>query len=170
MGSRGSQNPNWQRWIPKEVPLAQVIGASGKSKDIFFNVPMPDSRMRVKISVLFKFSGAPSAGPAATLWLAETDLDESGAQGDLVPLTNIEGTSAAPTAIPADTGLLGYSREFISAADNIQGRLTIPANGATGYWVLQTRYQPFSVSFSSEEWGLIIAQCNPYSGGLVKVA
>jgi|SRR5215831_5609516 len=165
MGSRGSQNPNWQRWIPKPITLAEVTGTSGNSKDVTFRVPFPDSRLRVKISLLFKFkpNSVPSGGPSATLWLSENDVDDSGQQGDNVPLANIIPgvTSAAPLAIPVDAGLSGYTREFVSAADYVEGRLRVLGNGAFGYWVLQTRYQPYSVSFSPEEWGLITSNCNP---------
>jgi hypothetical protein len=172
MGSRGSQNPHWQRWIPKPIIVGQVIaGSTGAVKTSTFQVPFPDSRLRVKISLLFKRTPSGSTvgtSPTATLWLAECDIDDSGMQGDEVPLTNIEGTFLAPTAIPADAGLLGYSREFVSAADYIQGVLRMTGSGVTGYWVLQTRYQPQSVSFSAEEWGLITAHCNP-SGNIVTV-
>lgn len=169
MSSHGSQNPNWQRYIPKPVVVGQVVaGSTGTKKNSVFQVPFPDSRLRVKISLLFKRTNASSSLPGANLWLYETDVDDSGMTGDNVPLTNIEGTFAAPTVIPAAVGLLGYSREFVSAADYVEGQLQMTGDGTTGYWVLQTRYQPQSVSFSREEWDLITAQCNP-TGPLVTV-
>ena len=162
MPSRGSQNPNWQRWIPRPLVLAQIIaGSTGAKKTSIFRVPFPDSRLRVKISLLFKRTNTSTSLPGANLWLAEADIDDSGMQGDTVPLTNIEGTFAIPTVIPAAVGLLGYSREFVSAADYIEGQLQVTGDGTLGYWVLQARYQPQSVSFSPEEWGLIISNCNP---------
>lgn len=170
MPSNGSQNPNWQRWIPKEKAVGQIIaGSTGAKKTSVFRVPFPDSRLRVKISLLFKRTDNSITNlPGASLWLAEADIDQSGMQGDNVPLVNVEGTLAAPTIIPKAPGLLGYSREFVSAADYIEGQLIMTGDGTVGYWVLQTRYQPQSVSFSPEEWGLITAQCNP-EGSLVTV-
>jgi hypothetical protein len=159
MGSSGSQNPNWQRYIPRPVTLAAIIAGEGISKDVNFQIPFPDSRLRVKTSIMFR-GADPALNPTATLWMYEADIDDSGAQGDDIPLVDIVGTSAAPLSIPANVGLRGYSREFVSAADYVNGRLTVN-DEISGYWVLQTRYQPQSVSFSPEEWNLIIAHCNP---------
>lgn len=167
--SSGSQDPRWQRWIPRAVVLAQVkTGGTGSPKPVNFVVPFPDSRLRVKITLLFSQNVPGLVEPAATLWLHESDTDNVG-NLSLVPCTNIEGTQAAPTSIPADSGLQGYSREFVSAADYVEGVLNVFPNGSVGYWVLQTRYQPQSVSFSREEWEMIINQCNPIisSGGMI---
>lgn len=165
MGSRGSQNPNWQRWIPKAVVLGRATGGgSGNPFIAYPEIPFPDSRLRVKVSFLFiPDQGQEGAVGNASIWLAEADVDDSGMRGDNVPLANIIPgiTQAAPLVIPATAPLQGYTREFVSAADYITGELTIRDNGVKGYWTMQTRYQPYSVSFSPEEWGLITAQCNP---------
>jgi|SRR6516164_2718034 hypothetical protein len=167
MGSSGSQNPKWQRWIPRPIVLATIKAGEGVSKDTNFQVPYPDSRLRCKVSLLFRplVAGVTST---ALLWLAEYDFDDSGRNGEDVPLVNLAGsTSAAPLSIPFDAGLSGWSREFVSAADYIGGRLTVN-DDADGDWVLQTRYQPEAVSFSQEEWDEIRSQCNP-SGSLVRL-
>jgi len=186
MGSSGAQDPRWQRWIPKMVPLVTVISPAAVAKTVTqtFKIPFPDSRLRVKVSLLFipvpTGTSTPIVVPASTLWLYETDDDQSGSQGDNVPLTNIVGTSAAPLVIPSDNAstpaldpaLRGYSREFVSAADQIEGRLKVTSDANiggvnNGTWVLQTRYQPQSVSFSPEEWLMIIAHCSPGASNIV---
>lgn len=168
MPSRGSQGPNWQRYIPKQVVLAQIVaGSTGAKKTCTFRVPFPDSRLRVKTSIMWvQNDPLDPAVNGANLWMYEVDdLETPGVlgQNDL-PLTNIVGTLAAPLVIPVAAGLLGYTREFVSAADYIDGQLQVTGDGRLGYWVLQCRYQPYSVSFSAEEWNSIIAQCNPTAG------
>ncbi len=137
---------------------------SGVPRAVVFQVPIPDSRLRVKISVLFvPPSGIAASGLTGSIWIAEADRDESGVSGDLIPLTNVEGTQAAPTAIPSAAGLQGYSREFVSAADFLEATCSFTSGGpsAGGSWVLQCRYQPQSVRFTNEEWEEIANQCNP---------
>jgi hypothetical protein len=162
MGSAGSQDPRWQRWIPKTVTLAAIKAGEGITKDVFFSVPYPDSRLRVKVTLMF-IPDDPSVTSTALLWMYEADLENGGMRGDNIPLTDLVGTSAAPLSIPKNAALGGYTREFVSAADYIEGRLSVN-DEVSGYWVLQTRYQPQSVSFTSEEWKLITAQCNPSAG------
>jgi hypothetical protein len=174
MPSRGSQVPGWQRWIPKPVILAQTTGSdSGVSKTVNFMVPVPDSRLRVKVSLLFKRlpgSGGATQTPPTTLWLYEADQEDAGFDGEDLPLTDLEGTSTAPLAIPDGSPLLsGYSREFITAADYINGRMVVTNNGVSGYWILQTRYQPQTTPFSLGEWEIVRAQCTPSGGGNVIV-
>lgn len=166
MPSRGSQDPRWQRWIPKTVTLASIKAGEGVTKDVSFSVPVPDSRLRVKISLLF-VPEDPTLTSTADLWIFEADTEDGGMRGDEVPLTNVEGTSAAPTSIPADSSLNGYSREFITAADYLNGRLTVNDEVA-GFWLLQTRYQPQNTPFSIDEWKIVIAQCNP-SASMVRL-
>ncbi len=135
---------------------------------IDFKVPVPDSRLRVKVSVMFipEAGDVGDSGLIATLWLRECELDVSGVAGSMVPTANIEGSESGtpgPTAIPIATGLQGYSREFITAADYIVGTLDVSDGGPSpgGSWVLQCRYQPQSVRFSEEEWNEIEPNCNP---------
>lgn len=168
MPSSGSQVPGWQRYIPRSIPLVQTGGSnSGATATINFMVPVPDSRLRVKISLIFiraPGSGGATNCPPSTLWISENDVEDAGFNGGQIPLVNIEGTAAAPTAIPIDAGglgLFGYSREFFTAADYLQGQLVVTNNSVQGYWVLQTRYQPQVVGMRDSEWETIINQCNP---------
>ncbi len=151
-----------QKIITLDTLIGMQSGGSGIAT-VFFKIPIPDSRMRVKVSIPFiRPTGTAATGISATLWLYEADEDLSGVQGDLLPLANIEGTSAAPLSIPIDTGLLGYSREFISAADYIIGRIVTAGQPSTpGSWMLQTRYQPQAVRFTDAEWNSIASGCNP---------
>lgn len=153
-----------QKWIPGSQRLISFITSAPGPGTVYFRVPVPDSRLRVKISVLF----IPPAGDAfefditggTTLWLYEADDDLSGVSGRTIPCTNIEGTEAAPTAIPATSPLLGYSREFSTAADAIEGKL-VASNVTLGTWILQCRYQPQAVRFTDAEWREIKSGCNP---------
>jgi hypothetical protein len=162
MPSRGSQDPHWQRWIPKPVILAEMTGAPA-SKDVEFSVPVPDSRLRVKVTLLFRKINTAVGSPNAALWLYEAEQEDAGYSGEEIPCTDLVGTSSAPLVIPEDSGLLGFSQEFITAADYINGRLTVTATSPSvnGYWILQTRYQPQNTPFSEYEWRLVIAQCAP---------
>lgn len=142
------------------------VHATGGPYTSTFRVPIPDSRLRVKLSVLFipGAGGAPNAASlgASTLWLYEADADLSGLSGITIPATDIVGTSAVPLVIPASADLGGYSREFVTAADAIEGVLTsTPGGPMIGTWMLQTRYQPDAVRFTFEEWDQIKAGCNP---------
>lgn len=161
MPSAGSQDPTWQRWKPRGIVLAQVAtGGSGAVVSTNFQVPTPDSRLRVKISLIFH-QNTPGVQPNAQLWLHASDVDDTQNQG-LIPVNNLAGsTQAAPITIPADNGLQGFSIELVSSADYIEGAFNVLPNGAVGYWVLQTRYQPDAVRFQFDEWDKIISQCNP---------
>lgn len=183
MQSSGAQDPTWQRWIPKPVTLCKTLGSGGAgtgTANVFFSVPFPDSRLRVKISLIFNnYNVGGNLCPPTTLWMFEDDEGVDGFESDDYPLTNIVGTSAAPLVIPTDNqpvpaldpALRGYSREFVSAADFVNGRLVVQNNnGAAGYWILQTRYQPQSVSFSFEEWLKITQQCTPHAGACVVIS
>lgn len=164
---RYGANSALQKHTPQPTTLVTILdnAAVPSNASVYFRVPTPDSRLRVKVSVLF----IPPAGDLnefditgfANLWIAELETDMSGVSGRELPCTNIEGTEALPTAVPASSPLLGYSREFVSAADMIQGKFTILSNMTLGSWVLQTRYQPDSVRFTDEEWDELVRQCQP---------
>jgi hypothetical protein len=164
---RYGQNSALQNHKPNPTQLVTIATSSAvpANASVYFHVPTPDSRLRVRISVLF----IPPAGAAnefdatgfATLWLYEADEDTSGVSGRFIPTTNIEGTEAAPTAVPEASPLLGYSREFVSISDAIEGKFTIASNVTLGTWILQTRYQPDSVRFTNEEWDELVRQCQP---------
>lgn len=164
--NRGAQDPRWQRWLPQPKPLASIAASSSTVVAVPFSVPIPDSRFRVKVSLLFALNSNSigDAAPAATLWLYEADDNDYGGVMGEVPLVNLVGTKAVPVSIPlaGDVNLYGWSREFVTAADYINGILTVQGNGGTvGTWVLQARYQPNAVSLAPDEWDLITSQCNP---------
>lgn len=168
MAKTWNDNAANQRWEPPIITMVTVAdGASVPTNNVtYFKVPVVDSRLRVKISVLFVMA----AGSAlevnltgfANLWLAEFEDDTGGAWGRGIGAVNIEGTEAAPTAVPSASPLAGYSREFVSAADFIQGKFTVLSNITLGTWYLKTRYQPDSGQrFTPEEWEEIKALCRP---------
>ncbi len=157
-------NSACQIYKPKTRLLVTYASGAGGSDAVNFKVRTPDSRLRVKISLRFipVAGNFPLTGLAgsASIWLAELDDDDSGVSGLEIPCTNIEGTSAAPTSIPAANGLLGYSREFVTAADSIYGAfIANPGGPIIGSWTLGVRYQPQAVRFSPEEWNEIRNQC-----------
>ena len=163
-----NDNAASQRYKPPINTLVTILdGAAVPSNNsVTFVVPIVDSRLRVKISVLFAMAAGSTLEVNLTgfanLWLAECEEDESGVTGRLLPAVNIEGTEAAPTAVPSASPLYGYSREFVSAADYIQGKFTILSNVTLGTWYLKTRYQPdVGQRFSPAEWEEIRSLSNP---------
>jgi hypothetical protein len=154
-----------RKYEPPWKPLITFTGAASGTPQKRFQVPIPDSRLRVKISVIFVPDPGlpPDAGSGAvpTIWLYEAEKDRSGATGINIPCTNIEGTQAVPTAF-GTAGLGGYSREFVSAADYIEGVVAATfGSGAFGSFVLQCRYQPNAVRFTDQEWNKITNACSP---------
>ena len=78
-----------------------------------------------------------------------------------IPLTTIVGdpTTGAPLALPEFPGLMGYSREFVTAADAVHGHLHY-GNAILGKWVLQTRYQPAGQRLPDPDWQETLQLCN----------
>ena len=173
MGSSGSQTGRLQKWRPRPNVLIGTIPTTeggGPPLSIEFRVPVPDSRLRVKISIIFAFkAGVQPSTPNvdlsagnSTLWLFEADDDDAGTTGTIIPCTDIEGHQDTPTSIPQHIGLAGYSREFITAGDYIGGIFTTQFNGFLGNWMLQTRFQPDNgQKFTSEEWEEIVGLARP---------
>jgi len=160
----GDRNFNGPRDIfrPAPVLLANAIGASERTYSTHVRMRVPDSRTRVKLSVLFfPTSGARPADltEIGTIWVCASEEDQkgiSGGSGRIVPVTDLEGTSAAPTAFPKTSGLYGYSREFVTAADWIEADIGLVSDAdVIGTWVLQARIQPDAVSFTWDEWDQI---------------
>ncbi len=155
-----------QKHIPQSIILARLTGNPDAGKNITFRVPVPDSRLRVKLSILWTpGSGAfPNLAAAGnTLWLYEAELDLS-SSGRTVPCVDLEGTSAAPITIPKSADLAGYSREFVTAADYIEGVVGIVGTALfAGTVILQTRYQPDSVRFTQDEWDEIRREALPFA-------
>jgi hypothetical protein len=157
----GSRDFNGPRQIFKPAPilLAKNIGSEASPLSLKVQVPAPDSRCRIKISVLF----VPKAGLQivdytgwGSIWIAACDEEQgavAGGGGRVLPVTALEGTQDEPTSFPESDGLSGYSREFVTAADWLHVNVTInEGDDSGGYWVLQTRIQPDAVTLDWGEW------------------
>lgn len=159
-----SYDPRIKRYDPPAVMLAALFSAGTGTVD--FAVPIPDSRLRVKVSVLWvpidNIAYGFAFNTAQTLWVCEREEDRSGRRGGMAPMGNLFGTQAAPLSIAGDGAVSGFSREFNTAADEIFGRLTCstPTNTNFGRWMLQARYQP-DTYISDCEWDLIKPYCSP---------
>ena len=89
------------------------------------------------------------------------EQDYSGSGGVLTPSVAIEGTSTAPTSLPKNPGLSGYSKEFVTAGDAIQGLLTLASGfGTGGSVVLQARWQPDGQRLPADEWDEVSRLCS----------
>lgn len=157
----GDRDFNGERQIYRPSPIVLAVGLSGESSiDAHLRVPVPDSRCRVKVTVMF----VPTAGTvvpadlanAGSIWIAASDEDQDGTGGSggmVLPVTNVEGTQAVPTPFPVAAGLSGYSRSFVTAADWLDIDLTINGRSdAAGAWVAQFRIQPDAVTLGWNEW------------------
>ena len=96
-----------------------------------FKVRNPDSRIRMKVTLYFAPSSPQNARTVdntglATLWIYAADQQRMGGSTTDIPITDLDGsTRDAPISIPASAGLLGYSREFVTAGDFIKGWLDL---------------------------------------------
>ncbi len=161
---------NGQRQIEVLPPivLATMTGAGGGGT-IEFRVQTPDSRLQVKVSVLFAPT-PPFSVPyditnmGATIYLAEEDESYGATYSGYVPMTAIinGATLTSPLSLPQAPGLMGYSQEFVTAADAIHGFLGLsPAGeGSQGQWVLQVRYQPYGQRLPEADWSETKTLCN----------
>lgn len=141
----------------KPIVLATNAGGEGSTFSTAFKMRVPSSQVRVKLSLLFASRTDPgNISKLGTIWIAGCEEDEAGGgngAGNLIPVTDVEGTSAAPTEFPQSAGLLGYSREFVTAADWVQAVVTIPTIGVTaGAWMIQASIQPESVILPWRAW------------------
>lgn len=172
MSTRWTDDASAQRHYPKAVALANIKSAGAPpagTLPVYFRVPTIDARLRVKISVFFVDTSDTAFNPDisgfASLWLCESDDDpDLLGGGRTFPLANVEGTQAAPTTIPAAAPLMGYSREFQTAADYIEGKFTLINVGtvALGTWYLRVRYQPApGQRFTPDEWEKITPLAQP---------
>lgn len=158
----------WQIFEPKPLIMASFGGVNSSNKTLHFRVPTPDSRLRMKIAIMFALKAGTTVAAnfftnQCSLWLYAADKDNSGLTGATIPVVNLEGTEAAPFQFPAADGLLGYAREFVTAADFIEGVVTLTnvSTIVSGSWILKTRYQPDSVEFNPDAWNQITQQCVP---------
>lgn len=172
----GSRTFNGPQMIYRSKPqlLTRATGVNGGTWTGVVRLPVPDSRCRVKLSVIF-WPASGAAVPAAlkqsgSIWVAGYDEDQgglSGSGGQTAPVQDVEGTSDVPTAFPVSAKLQGYSREFVTAADWLEAVITL--HGATtvvGAWTLQTRIQPDAGAlFGWQEWDQIRGNFYPTATG-----
>ena len=155
----GSQVLNGPRQIyqPQPIILATNSGGGESSFTTTVKLPVPSSQTREKLSVIFY----PSSGALGdihafgSIWVAAAEEDTrgiGGGGGRIIPVTDVEGSSAAPTSFPQTAGLGGYSREFVTAADWLQAVITLNSSSFPGTWVLQTSIQPDAVRFDWDSW------------------
>lgn len=155
IASPGSSSARWH--YGKTATLATFRTASG-SGSVKFRVDNPPVTLRLKVSILFVPKPPQLPVPAGlgfngTLWLYESENQDIGVSGQTIPSTDIAGTSAVPISLLASVGLYGYSREFVTAADGVEGIVALTGGGGEiGDWVLTTRWQPNAVPFTAAEW------------------
>jgi hypothetical protein len=147
--------------------VEHVEGGEGGFKTIKFRIFCPDSRLRVKASILFlrdnpEDTSIPVTDNAATLYIGEEEHDRSGKLGAGVICTDVLRDSAgavihqsAPLPIPEDPGLEGFTVEFVTAADQLLGIFTSGQDGPTGHWVLQLRFQPDGQRLCDSDWDYV---------------
>jgi len=162
---------------PGEV-LANVVGDGAVPQEgtARFRVETPDSRLRVKVSLMFIRSqsgslSAPVSGLGATIYMGEEETDDSGYRGGKVLCNDILRDSAgnlihqsAPLAIPEDPGLDGWSQELVTAADSLLGIFTTAnsvggAAGPSGAWIIQARWQPDGQRLHDDDWDSVVRNC-----------
>ena len=158
---------------PPAETLVKVLSTaeSEETTEVRFLVPTPDSRLRVKVSVLFvklPNQSGPVTDLGATLYLGAADQEVAGFQGDRIPTTDVLHDAAGavvhqstPLAIPEDPDLQGFSQEFVTAGDDIIGILTTGCDGPSGFWILQVRYQPDGQRLHDCDWSNAIRRCTP---------
>lgn len=136
--------------LPRRIEVARFGSVGGAGGTVYFRLLTPDARLLQKLTLLAVSTGtAPSplvlAGRGLTLWLYTAEKDQVWGK-QYIPVTDLAGsTSAAPINLPANAALGGFSREFVTSADAIEGRITIPVQapaGTAGSLYLQARYQP----------------------------
>lgn len=157
-----------QRYDAQPVMLAAMFGV-GLSGSVDFVVPVPSSRLRTKISILYiPAENVPSANgsnvvisSANTLWLATREPDRSGRRGTKPAINNLFGTQAAPASIIGDGGVNGFSREFQTAADEIYGRLALATATIPGRWMLQASIEPEIGMLPCAVWDRFCAEFVP---------
>lgn len=164
-----------QFYAPRPDILSD-LAANATNVKATFRVPMPDSRLRVKVSLIY------SPVPGVTIpfdigtvnshaiWMGLEEIDWAGRIAGPIPTINVIRnpttgllvTRAAPLVIPSDVNVMGYSQEFQSAGDQIFGELTTTfVAAAPGRWMLYTRYQPDGIVLPEEEWQEITNLCTP---------
>lgn len=163
--SSGDLNRNGFRQVhqPKPIILASNSGTGEATQAVPCLVPIPSVRTRVKVTVAF-VATAGSANPnligVGKIWIAAADYEPQGVGGGggrVLPITDLEGTQAAPTAFPASADLVGYSRAFSTIADVLVVVPTLSSlAGTAGAWLLITKLEVTDAPFTSvEEWDAV---------------
>lgn len=136
--------------VPRRIEVVRFNGAGGAGGTVYFRMLTPDARLLQKLTLLAVSTGSASgatvlAGRGLLLWLYTAEKDQIRGK-QYIPVTDLAGsTSAAPINLPANAALGGFSREFVTSADAIEGRITVPTQvdpGTAGSLYLQARYQP----------------------------
>jgi hypothetical protein len=142
------------------------------SAEAAFRIYTPDSRLRVKLTVLFvrddpSTFALPVSDHAATLWIGEEEHDFSGKSGaDLActdVLRDVSGNvvhQSSPLTIPEDPDLEGFTTEFVTAADSLVGKFTTGQQGPSGIWTVQLRFQPDGQRLCDQDWDFVCRKCH----------
>jgi hypothetical protein len=153
------------------IILGYCSQGSEGSAESKVRVYVPDSRLRVKISLTFVRdntgnASTPVTNLGATVYMGAEEQDRSGKNGAFLLVTDIlredDGTvvhQSTPLDIPENAGLDGFSWEFVTAADSVLVVFTTNA-GINGHWVLQVRYQPDGQRLSDDDWDYVKRQCH----------
>jgi hypothetical protein len=146
---------------PKHIVHMQPESGNGTFE---IRVRNPDSRIRLKLTIYFAPSTPQDPQTVditgnATLWIYAADQSRLGGHSGDIPITDLDGsTRDAPIAIPVSAGLLGYSREFVTAGDYVKAQLAASPPGIPGDWNVQIQAQPDGQRLPDEEWNDVRAQ------------
>lgn len=152
------------------IVMQQYGGETSGLTAATFVVPIPDPRLRTRISILEYVANNQAkvlegTGVQGRIYLTSRERDRAGRAGGLAfPLVNIAGSLAAGEVFPASTDLNGGSWTWDGAGDEIWGRLgsfTSIADRPIRFQ-LQVTYTPM-VRLCPEEWKNVVAKGVPYS-------
>jgi hypothetical protein len=156
---------------PRRIIIASFLSSEGSDAGTAkFRVKAGDPRLRVRISIhavpKFRRATPQSVFTGRNLKLWAAGMVEDSVKGGIVPVSNMTpgATAAAPEDLPNDAGLAGWSREFSSIADAIDGLITIPDQDpdlVPGTLVVQAKFMPqvFHV-VPWDEWQEVRSECD----------
>lgn len=150
------------------VAASSLLDIGGSTEAPFtvpnFMVMTPDSRLRTKVTILFVGSAAAMAAlpsPFATLALVEMEQDIGGPSGQLQPSVAVDPPTPGGTInLPLAPGLVGYSREFVTAGDAIRGSLVVASGVGPIQVIISARWQPDGQRLPADEWDEVIRLCS----------
>jgi len=146
-----------QIYRPDPIILATSNGL-GRTFVATVLIPVPSGQTKIKGSILWSNDNGGATPELGSVWVSACEQDRSGGTTALYPVTDLDGTSAAPTAFPASSGLFGYSRSFVTSADWLQFVITLNSagEGLAGNWIFQTLIQPVDgMLFPWKSWDQI---------------